>query len=140
MFGRLEIYPREAFEDPNATDVPEYAILLEDLELNKIYDIKELGAKAGHLILYVDNEVISVEETARIMLDFRSMFDEADIPFYAMDFVLRHPRTEDGKSDDEEIRINDFLYQDIYEEGLAYRIEIAIEQTAAYYAMLDQMK
>lgn len=140
MFGRLEIYPREAFEDSNTTDVPEYAILLEDLELNKIYDIKELGAKAGHLILYVDNEVISVEETARIMLDFRSMFDKADIPFYAMDFVLRHPRTEDGQSDDEEIRINDFLYQDIYEDGLTDRIEIAIEETAAYYAMLDQMK
>ena len=140
MFGELEIYPREAFEDSNATDVPEYAILLEDLELNKIYDIKELGAQAGHLILYVDNEVISVEETARIMLDFRSMFDEADIPFYAMDFVLRHPRTEDGQSDDEEIRINDFLYQDIYEEGLTERIEIAIEETAAYYAILDQMK
>ena len=140
MFGRLEIYPREAFEDTNATDVPEYAILLEDLELNKIYDIKELGAKAGHLILYVDNEVISVEETARIMLDFRSMFDKVDIPFYAMDFVLRHPRTEDGQSDDEEIRINDFLYQDIYEEGLTDRIETAIEETAAYYAMLDQMK
>ena len=140
MFGRLEIYPREAFEDPNATDIPEYAILLEDLELNKIYDIKELGAKAGHLILYVDNEVISVEETARIMLDFRSMFDEKEIPFYAMDFVLRQPRTEDGQSDDEEIRINDFLYQDIYVEGLTDRIETAIEETAAHYAMLDQMK
>ena len=140
MFGRLEIYPREAFEDPNATGVPEYAILLEDLELNKIYDIKELGAKAGHLILYVDNEVISVEETAKIMLDFRSMFDKAAIPFYAMDFVLRHPRAENGKSDDEEIRINNFLYQDIYEEGLTERIEIAIKETASYYAMLDQQK
>ena len=140
MFGRLEIYPIEAFEDPNVTDVPAYALVQDELELNNIYDIKELGAKAGHLILYVDNEVISVEEAARIMLDFRSMFDEADIPFYAMDFVLRHPRTEDGKSDDEEIRINDFLYQDIYEEGLTDRIEIAIEETAAYYAMLDQMK
>ena len=138
MFGRLEIYPREAFEDPNSTGVPEYAILLEDLELNEIYDIKELGAKAGHLILYVDNEVISVEETAKIMLDFRSMFDKAAIPFYAMDFVLRHPRTENGKSDDEEIRINNFLYQDIYEEGLTERIEIAIKETASYYAMLDQ--
>ena len=140
MFGRLEIYPREAFEDPNATDVPAYAIVQDDLELNKIYDIKELGAQAGHLILHVDNNTISVEEAARIMLEFRSMFDEADIPFYAMDFVLRHPRTEDGKSDDEEIRINDFLYQDIYEEGLIERIEIAIEETADYYAMLDQMK
>ena len=84
MFGRLEIYPREAFEDPNATDVPAYAIVQDDLELNNIYDIKELGAKAGHLILYVDNDTISVEEAARIMLDFRSLFDDADIPFYAM--------------------------------------------------------
>lgn len=140
MFGELEIYPREAFEDPNVTDVPDYALVQEELELNKLYDIQELAAKAGHLVLYVDHETISVEEAGRIMLDFRSMFDEADIPFYAMDFVLRHPRTEDGKSDDEEIRINDFLYLDIYEEGFTERIEIAIEQTAAYYAMLDQMK
>lgn len=140
MFGELEIYPKEFIDDPNVHDIPDYSLVQDDLELNKIYDIKELGAKAGHLILYVDNEVISVEETARIMLDFRSMFDEADIPFYAMDFVLRHPRTEDGQSDDEEIRINDFLYQDIYEEGLTDRIETAIEETAAYYAMLDQMK
>lgn len=140
MFGELEIYPKEFIDDPNVHDIPDYSLVQDDLELNKIYDIKELGVQAGHLILYVDNEVISVEETARIMLDFRSMFDEADIPFYAMDFVLRHPRTEDGQSDDEEIRINDFLYQDIYEEGLTERIEIAIEETAAYYAILDQMK
>lgn len=140
MFGELEIYPKEFIEDPNVNDIPDYSLVQDTLELNKNYDIKELGSKAGHLILYVDNEVISVEEAARIMLDFRSIFDEAGIPFYAMDFVLRHPRTEDGKSDDEEIRVNDFLYQDIYEEGLTDRIEIAIEETAAYYAMLDQMK
>ena len=140
MFGELEIHPKEFIDDPNVHDIPDYSLVQDNLELNKIYDIKELGAKAGHLILYVDNAVISVEEAARIMLDFRSMFDEEDIPFYAMDFVLRHPRTEDGKSDDEEITINDFLYQDIYEEGLTERIEIAIEETAAYYAMLDQMK
>ena len=140
MFGRLEIYPREALDDPNVTDVPAYAIVQDNLELNKIYDIKELGEQAGHLILYVDNDAISVEEAARIILDFRYMFDEADIPFYAMDFVLRHPRTEDGKSDHEEIRINNFLYQDIYEAGLIERIEIAIEETATYYAMLNQMK
>ena len=140
MFGELEIYPKEFIDDPNVHDIPDYSLVQDDLELNKIYDIKELGAKAGHLVLYVDNDIISVEEAARIMLDFRSMFDEADIPFYAMDFVLRHPRTEDGQSDDEEIRINDFLYQDIYEDGLTDRIEIAIEETAAYYAMLDHMK
>ena len=140
MFGELEIYPKEFIDDPNVHDIPDYSLVQDDLEPNKIYDIKELGAKAGHLVLYVDNDIISVEETARIMLDFRSMFDEAGIPFYAMDIVLRHPRTEDGTSDDEEIRINDFLYQDIYEEGLTDRIEIAMEETAAYYAMLDQWK
>lgn len=140
MFGELEIYPKEFIDDPNIHDIPDYSLVQDDLELNKIYDIKELGAKAGHLVLYVDNDLISVEETARIMLDFRARFDAEGIPFYAMDFVLRHPRTEDEKSDDEEITINDFLYQDIYEEGLTDRIEIAIEDTAAYYAMLDQMK
>lgn len=140
MFGELEIYPKEFIDDPNVHDIPDYSLIQDDLKLNNIYDIKELGAKAGHLVLYVDNDIISVEEAARIMLDFRARFDAAGIPFYAMDFVLRHPRTEDGVSDDEEITINDFLYRDIYEEGLTDRIEIAIEETAAYYAMLDQMK
>ena len=140
MFGELEIYPREAFEDPNVTDVPEYALIQEDLEINGIYDVKELGAKAGHLVLYVDNETVSVEETARIILDFKTRFDEAGIPFYAMDFVLRHPRTEDGNSNNEEIRINDFLYEDIYEDGLTERLNIAIKDTANYFAMLDQTK
>lgn len=140
MFGELEIYPKEFIDDPNVHDIPDYSLVQDQLVLNKNYDIKELGAKAGHLVLYVDNDIISVEEAARIMLDFRSMFDKADIPFYAMDLVLRHPRTEDGQSDDVEIRINDFLYQDIYEEGLTDRIETAIEETAAHYAMLDQMK
>lgn len=99
-----------------------------------------MGAKAGHLVLYADNDTISVEETDRIMLDFKSRFDDADIPFYAMDYVLRHPRTEDGTFGDEEIRIHEFLYQDIHEEGLTDRIEIGIAETAAYDAMLDQMK
>lgn len=140
MFGELEIYPGEAIDDPTIIDIPEYAIVQDDLELNKIYDIKELGAKAGHLIIYVDNETITVEEAARIMLDFRAMFDNAGIPFYAMDFVLRHPRTENVPIDDEEIRVNDFLYEEIFEEGFTERIEAAISETAAYYAMLDQMK
>ena len=35
---------------------------------------------------------------------------------------------------------SDEFYQDIYEEGLTDRIETAIEETAAYYAMFDQMK
>ena len=136
-YGTLEIYPQEAFDDPYATDVPDYALVQEDLILDQIYDPRELGAQAGHLVLYVDNETISFDAAAEILLDIRSQFDHANIPFRAIDFVLQLPRPEEGPRPDEEVRIENFLYENIYEEGLADRIAQAHAELEAYYAALD---
>ena len=99
-----------------------------------------MGAKAGHLILYVDNEVISVEETARIMLDFRSMFDKVDIPFYAMDFVLCEPRNGEGQLTGAQINLYDFLYSDIYEDGLINRVQEHWDLAQEHHAIQDGLK
>ena len=69
QYGTLEIYPQEAFEDPLVTDIPDYALVQDDLILDKIYDIQDLGRKAGHLIVYVDSDTISFELAAEILLD-----------------------------------------------------------------------
>ena len=137
QFGTLEIYPQEAFDDPLTTDVPEYALVQQDLILDKIYDMRELRAQAGHLIVYVESETITFELAAQILLDIRDEFDKASIPFRAIDFVLRLPLPEEGPRTGDEINIENFLYEDICEEGLKERIEAADAALNAYYAEQD---
>lgn len=137
MYGSLEITSREYWEDPNITDIPVYALIQEDLILDHDYDIKALGAQAGHLILYVNSETLTYEEAARIMLDFKDRFDKAEIPFYAMDFTLCPPRKENGTAEEGAIHIRDFLYKDIYPENLSDRLHQAHKATQAYYDSLD---
>ena len=138
-FGTLEIFDPEALEDPNVTDIPPYAIDRSLLVIDHVYDIRELGKQAGHLVIYVDSEIVSVERAGEIMLDIKSMFDAAEIPFAAMTLVLQHPRMEDGTWNDEEVRVEHFLYEEMYEEGLTERIEEADSAIKAYYAELDAL-
>ena len=128
-YGTLEIYPQEAFDDPQVTDIPDYALVQDELILDKIYDVRELGRQAGHLIVYVDDQELTFEHAAKILLDIRAEFDRANIPFFAIDLTLR--------TNGERINFDDFPYADIYEEGLADRIKAAHDALEAYYAELD---
>ena len=139
-YGRLEINRKEYIDDPDIPDIPDYTLVQDELELDKVYDIRELGAQAGHLIVYVDTDTISFENAARIMLEVKEMFDGAGIPFYAMDFCLQYPLPEEGPRPDGDIRVEHFLYADIYEEGLAQRLEEAHNELQAYYEELDGQK
>ena len=136
-YGTLEIYPREALDDPNVNGIPDYALVQQDLILDQIYDIRELGRQAGHLIIYVESDTISFEKAAQIMLGIRAEFDKANIPFRTMDFVLQLPLPEEGPRPDEEVRVKDFRYEDIYQENLIDRIKAAHEELDAYYAEQD---
>ena len=136
-YGTLEIYPQEALDDPNVNDIPNYALVQQDLVLDQIYDIRELGRQAGHLIIYVESDTISFELAAQIMLGIRAEFDKANIPFRTMDFVLQLPLPEEGPRPNEEVRVKDFRYEDIYQENLIDRIKAAHEELDAYYAEQD---
>lgn len=136
-FGTLEIHPREAIDNPEITDIPDYSIIAEDLILDKIYDPRELGAQAGHLIVYVDSDSLTYEAAAQILLDIRAEFDEANIPFRTIDFTLQYPRPEEGPRSDEYIGVENFPYEEIYEEDLAARIAEADAELKAYRAILD---
>ena len=137
QYGTLEIYPQEAMDDPLVTDIPDYALVQEDLVLDQIYDIRELGKQAGHLVVYVDSDTISFELAAEIMLGIRTEFDKANIPFRAIDFVLQQPLPEEGPRTGDRINFDNFPYEDIYEEGLVNRIKVAHEELEAYYAEQD---
>ena len=87
-FGTLEIYPAYLIENADLADVPSYALNQDELILDKIYNIPELGRQAGHLIIYVENNTVTIEQAAQIMLGIKEQFDAAGIPFAAMDFTL----------------------------------------------------
>lgn len=136
-FGTLEIYPREAIDDPNATDIPDWSLVQEELILDKLYDIRELGAQAGHLIVYVDTDTLTAENAAGILLEIRKIFDEAGIPFRAIDLTLRYPRTTEGVTSEDYFGMEWFDYEDIYAEGLVERVAEADAALKAYRAELD---
>lgn len=138
-FGTLEIYPPEGMADPNVTDIPFYAMDQGTLILDHVYDVRALGRQAGHLVVYVDSDMVSAERAAEIMLDVKNRFDAAEIPFAAMTLVLGYPRTDDGAWSDEEVRVEHFVYGDIYEDGLTERVKAADAKLKAYYAEMDAM-
>ncbi len=137
-FGRLEFISRQWL---GQHDVPSYALIEEDLEIDKLYDITKLGAEAGHLVIYVDDETVSIERAAEIMLDIKHFMDEGGVPFYAMDFVLQYPRTgEDEARPEGSIHILNFFYTDLYERDMTERVRAANDAALAYYAEQDKQK
>ena len=139
-YGTLEIWDRESLENPAVTDAPAYAIAYEELVLDRVYDPGELGARAGHLVVYVDSDTVTVEYAAEILLTLRAEFDRAGVAFRAVDLTLHHPLPEEGPRDDTYVGVKDFCYDDIVAEGLEDRVAAADAALKAYYAEMDKMK
>lgn len=72
-----------------------------------------------------------------ILFNIKRKFDEKDVPFYSIDLTLEKPRDEEGKYDSD-LMIMDFLYEDIYKEGLEERVEKNIKETRKYYEEQDR--
>lgn len=134
-FGDLEIWLRESLGNE---DCPDYALVMEDLIPNGTYDVRELGAQAGHLIYYLQVEEPSPEVLAHWLLEIRRLMDQADIPFVSIDLSIRYLRNEDGTRPATDIAVRAFPYKDIFPEGLLSRVEDAIQQTDAYYSRQDK--
>lgn len=119
---------------------PENYVILDKVELDKKYDIRELAKTAGYLVIYVEDESVTVERAAEVLLQLKELFDQRNVPFYAIDFVLEYPRKEEGGNIKEgRVNVEGFLYSDIYEEGLVERIRSADEKLNAYYEEQDKI-
>lgn len=137
-YGNLKLKEKESHEPFG----PIYGVSLEELELDKIYDIKELGKTSGQIVLYIEDEKINVERASEILLHVKDIFEEKDVPFYAIDFSLEEPKTEEKKPYHERkiFQVRDFLYTDIYEKDLIERLEKASDDLADYYEKEDAKK
>ena len=96
-----------------------------------------MGKEAGCLSLHVVSEEVTAECAAEIMLDIRRIFDEADIPFRAMNLTLQYPMSKDGERKEGEICVRNFNYGDIVEEGMEDRVVEAHKALEEYYKELD---
>lgn len=136
-YGELQFIPEEY---KNASDVPSYALITNDLELDGIYDINELGAKAGALTIYIYDDTVSVERLAEIILDIKAMLDDSGVSFYVMDCVLEYPKPESGQWTEGRVEVMEFLYSDIYEEGMVERVQASNDAAKDYYDEMDTLK
>ena len=123
-------------------DIPDYAIPTEDLVLDKVYDINDIASHAGSLTVYIYDNDISADHLAEILLDIKEFFDEADVSFYAIDCVLEYPPplNEDDPWKDGYTEVSDFLYKDIYEDGLIDRVLVSNKKAKDFYAEQDELK
>lgn len=121
---------------------PVYGLDIKKLELDKDYDMYEMGKKAGHIVFYAEDDEVTVKKASEILLNIKNIFDKENIPFYAIDFTLEKPRNEEGtpNSDDTSIIVEHFLYEDIYEENLDQRISKAEKDLKKYYEIMDSKK
>lgn len=136
-FGDIEFIPTDYAKDPS---VPDYAMIIEELKLDGEYDINELGSKAGKLTIYIDDETVSYERLAELILEVKKIFDDAKVKFYALDCVLEYPKDENGTIKEGRVEVRDFLYTDIYEEDMIERVKASDEAANAYYAEQDAEK
>ena len=131
-YGDFDFYPRVHLEEYS---VPEYALITEDLTLDAFYDVNELGAKHGKLTIYIDDDTVSYERLAEILLDIRRIFDDSGVKFYVIDCVLEYQKNEDSsKKQEGRVEVREFLYADIYEDGMVERVKASDEAAKAYYA------
>ncbi len=136
-YGNLE-FDREVGEEEIAG-----AIKRSELVNDRFYNIGELGKKNGKLVLYINSDTVTKEKAAEILLKTRELLDQSGISFYSVHFVLQYHPYDTNKSYDRpegKIDLKDFLYSDIYEEGLIERIEKSIADTQNYYAEKDKTK
>ena len=137
-YGDFDFYPRVHLEEYS---VPEYALITEDLTLDAFYDVNELGAKHGKLTIYIDDDTVSYERLSEILLDIRRIFDDSGVKFYVIDCVLEYQKNEDSsKKQEGRVEVREFLYADIYEDGMVERVKASDEAANAYYDEQDAEK
>lgn len=107
--------------------------LMNSLELDQEFDYVELGKTYGEITFYTKSEDVTLEKASEILLGIREIFDEKEVYFYQINFILENLLPDEDKSfERSSIYIYNFLYDDIYKEGMLERVTKANEEANAY--------
>lgn len=109
------------------------------LEIDMEIDVNEYAKNVGKLVIYSDSETITENVLAERLLKIKEIFDKNNVKFYSIDCVVQTPLKEDKKGR-ESISVREFLYQDIYEDGLLDRVKKNVKETEEYYKEMDEKK
>lgn len=135
--GLMEVF---SYTDENGnvqhyTMDKEYGLDRSELILDKEYDIRALGADHGNIVLYIHDFVVTAEHAAELLLEVKEYMDAQNVPFHAIDFHLCEPRNENGQMHGNQISVYDFLYSDIYKDGLIYRVQLNSDAVEKHHAI-----
>lgn len=125
--GYINFPDRIGLFTTDAEEIPK-----EELELNKIYDLKSLGERAGVITLQVWDDEVTVEKTAEILKTAKQMLDAADIGFNTVVFTLYPNKTDDNGMRGEGIGLNGFSASDIDSPDIIEKINEHIKNTFLY--------
>lgn len=76
-----------------------------------------------------------------MLVGIKDIFNSAGVEFYAIDCVIEYPRPEnDGPWREGRVEVENFLCEDIYEEGLADRVAAANRKMEEYHKLQDELK
>ena len=147
-FGDLKVagineiytYTDETGETVEYTMDKDYGFDRTLLELDKEYDIVQIGRDCGKICLYIHDSEVTVARAAELLLDVKNYLDEKQIPFHAIDFHLCEPRNEEGQNVGNQITLYDFLYSDIYEDGMVDRVQTHWTLAQMHHAIQDGEK
>lgn len=96
------------------------AIPVNKIQVDELYDIRDLGKQAGLLDIEVAENNVSAEEVAEILATIKSTMDLAQIPFHAINLYLTNTDTTPANSSD--TLLETILYEEITETGLVERM------------------
>lgn len=131
-FGEIPISEKSAIGvDPS---VPECAYPMEDLELDRRYDLKEMGAHCGNLILYMESPHPSLEEAGETLLQLRKDMDAAGVKFRTVELAIREPL--ETRKEANSINLYFFPYEQIKPEGLEENLKRVQAETKEYLASI----
>ncbi len=109
----------------------------DELQIDGVYNIYELGKQFGQLIIYIYTDDLSPENAAEILLTFREYADKCGASFYTADLSLCDKTSSEGWKS---YNMLDFRYSDIYPEGIVERVKANHERTEEYYRAEDEKR
>ena len=79
-----------------------------------------------------------MEKAAEILMEVKHLMDAGGVAFYAIDLVLEYPKpVDDSPRKEGRVETMEFLYDDIYEEGMVERVNASNEAAIAHHAKAD---
>lgn len=115
-----------------------FGIDISTLELDKKYDIYELGKKYGSITYYVYDKEVSENKIKEILLNLKKEFDLNKTSFYTVNIYLKNIEGFETKKYDKKINIESYLYRDINEETIDSKIKESIIRTKEHNDKLEK--